>query len=421
MDSAQQSEKLYDAIVVGAGPGGSASALFLANAGKSVLVLEKSRFPREKVCGDAFSGKSIGVMRDLGLLSQIEKHSFGIVRCVTMISPNGKRVTVPFPPAKGMEFAGYTIARIDTDNIFFQEVLRHRNITVLQNFQVQSVLKNGLGAAIGVEGASTAGAREKQSFKARIVVGADGAASAVSRSLGLPNSPLAHVYSAVRGYWKGVSGLSDSIELYFIDGVLPGYLWIFPMGNGMANVGLGILSSDLQKGGRHPAAVLTDAIANHPAIKDRFASAQQVGKIGGWSIPNGSFKKQNLGEGWVLVGDAASLVDPFSGEGVGNALASGKFAAHAIISALEKDKDANPIPSSLLQDYPKNVDVYLRPEMANSYKLQRLSRFRFLLNLFIGKAATKPAARQMVIDMLASSDAKKKVESPLFYLKLLLP
>jgi len=145
------------------------------------------------------------------------------------------------------------------------------------------------------------------------------------------------------------------------------------------------------------------------------------GKVGGWSIPLGSYKKKCIGDGWLLVGDAASLVDPFSGEGMGNALSSGKFAAQTINEALSAVPGAAPLPAESLLNYPKLLDTHLRPEMENSYRLQRLSRSRFLLNLFIGKAASKPEARQMVINMLSSDEAKKKVESPLFFLKLLLP
>jgi flavin-dependent dehydrogenase len=231
---------------------------------------------------------------------------------------------------------------------------------------------------------------------------------------------MEHTYSAVRGYWSGVSGLDDSIELYFIDGVLPGYLWIFPMAGGMANVGLGILSSDLRTR-KHPTVTLQEAIAKHPAIAPKFANAKQVGKTGGWAIPNGSYKKPNTGDGWVLIGDAASLVDPFSGEGVGNALTSGKYAAMAINSALDAHKDGAGIPASSLKAYEEKVAAHLRPEIQNSYRIQRLSRHRVLLNLFIGKAADKPEVRQMLVDMLGSSEEKKKVVSPMFYLKLLLP
>jgi flavin-dependent dehydrogenase len=112
-------------------------------------------------------------------------------------------------------------------------------------------------------------------------------------------------------------------------------------------------------------------------------------------------------------------VDPFSGEGVGNALSSGKYAANAILMALKKEKDV--LPGASLGGYEKDVTAYLRPKMADSYRIQRLSRHRFLLNLFLGKAADKPEFRQMLVDMLGSDEEKKKVVSPFFYVKLLLP
>ncbi|MFA6214397.1 MAG: NAD(P)/FAD-dependent oxidoreductase [Candidatus Micrarchaeia archaeon] len=413
-------EKIYDAIVVGAGPSGCSCALFLANAGREVLLVDKmASFPREKVCGDAFSGKSIGVARELGVLPGLEKKPRGIVRGLALIAPNGKGVAVPFPNADGMQFAGYTVARADTDEAFFRAAEAHPGISVLLCFSPDELLREG-GAVCGVAGAEGAEKR-RMAFKARAVVGADGAASAVSRMLGLPNQPVEHVYSGVRGYYSGVEGLTENIELFFIDGVLPGYLWIFPMANGRANVGLGILSSDLNRGRKHPNAMLADAIAKNPSIAPRFMNARLEGRMGGWAIPLGSYRKKCLGDGWLLVGDAASLVDPFSGEGVGNALCSGKYAAQAIGEAIEKTPGSAPLAAESLGKYGKLLDEYIYPEMVDSYRLQRASRSRFLLNLFIGKAADKPEARRMLVNMVNSDDEKKKTQSPLFYLKLLLP
>jgi geranylgeranyl reductase family protein len=409
----------YDAIVVGAGPAGCSCALFLANAGREVLLLDKAAFPREKVCGDAFSGKSIGIARELGLLPMISKLPHGIVRGLTMISPDGKKVDVPFPKATGMEFAGYTIERRDVDGLIFQAASGHKNVTAVQNFTVDGLERTPGGAVCGVSGFSPSSEGKKASrFFGKVVVGADGSASTLSRLVGQRSQPREHTYSAVRGYWSGVTGLSENIELYFIDSVLPGYLWIFPMAGGKANVGLGILSSDLKT--KHPAIILQEAIAKHPSIAPRFSNAKLEGKIGGWAIPNGSYKKQNTGDGWLLVGDAASLVDPFSGEGVGNALSSGKYAALAIISALEKCKEDS-LPASVLGAYEEKIAKFLRPEMQNTYRIQRLTRHRFLVNLFLGKAASKPEVRKMLVDMLNSDEEKEKVVSPLFYLKLLLP
>ncbi len=336
-----------------------------------------------------------------------------------MTAPNGKKVTVPFKNAEGMEFAGYVIERKITDAVFFNAVKTEPNITVIENFPVYSVTKDATGAVDGVDGTAS-GSDEKKCFKSRVVVGADGAASAVSRSLGLPNQPLGHVFSAVRCYYEGVIGLSEEIELYFIDSVLPGYLWVFPMGGNRANVGIGILSSDLAARKKHPNVIMAEAIKAHPALAERFKGAHIEGRISGWAIPNGSYIKKCYGEGWVLVGDSASLVDPFSGEGVGNALMSGKLAAQAIGKALSQQQGDGPLPAESLADYSKSIDESIRPEIVDSYRLQRLTRIRFLLNLFIGKAADKPEIRQVFVDMMRSDKAKKTVRSPLFYLKLLL-
>ena len=420
VESNRGDERSYDAIIVGAGPGGSSTALFLAKAGKKVLLIDKARFPREKVCGDAFSGKSIGIARELGLIDEFGQHPHAIVRGLTMVAPNGKAVTVPFPNATGMDFAGYTIQRVRTDNIFLSAALLDANIFVRQEFSVTALIRDETGAVCGVSGTDTLNGNF-YSYKGRVVVGADGAASAISRLVGLPNQPLSHVYTAIRGYWNNVEGLTDNIELYFMDGVLPGYLWIFPLGGKRANIGLGILSDDLIKRKKHPNTILLEALQSNKQIAPRMKDAKQDGKIGAWAIPNGSYIKKNTGDGWLLVGDAASLVDPFSGEGVGNALSSGKYASQAILSALEKVEGERPLPAISLASYSKAVDDNLRPEMADSYRLQKLSRHKFLLNIFIGKAADKPEFKQMVINMIGSDDEKKKTASPLFLLKLLLP
>jgi len=420
MESSDSNGRIYDAIIVGAGPSGSSAALFLSKLGKKALLLEKTHFPREKVCGDAFSGKSIGIARELGLLSEFGRHPHAIIRGLKMISPNGKSVTVPFPNAEGLDFAGYTLRRIHTDNIFLSSALLDANVSVRQNFTVTGLVRDASGAVCGVSGKDTGSGKELV-FKGRVIVGADGAASTISRLAGLESQPISHVFSAIRGYWDNVEGLTENIELYFIDGVLPGYLWIFPMEGKRANVGLGILSNDLIARKKHPNAILLEALQNHPTIAPRFKNAKQDGRIGAWAIPNGSYVKQNTGNGWLLVGDAASLVDPFSGEGVGNALSSGKYAAQAISDAIEKNPGSSALLAPSLAGYSKSVDENLRPEMVDSYRLQRLSRSRFLLNMFIGKAASKPEFRQMIINMIFSDEEKKKTASPLFFLKLLLP
>ncbi|MDE1797872.1 MAG: NAD(P)/FAD-dependent oxidoreductase [Candidatus Micrarchaeota archaeon] len=420
--NAPSEETLYDAIVVGAGPAGCSTALFLSRAGRRVLLLDKAAFPREKVCGDAISGKSVGVLHELGLISEIGKLPHGTVQGVALIAPNGQEVRVKFSPASGFDFAGYTLRRVQTDEILFKAACAAPNVSVGIGCKVSALIRDANGAVEGVEcETEEKGKTAKHSYRARVVVGADGSGSAVARHAGLPALPPEHQFMAIRGYWRGVAGLSDCIELFFIDGVLPGYLWVFPMGDGTANVGLGILLHDMKKRGVHVNKILLDALANHPSLKQRFASAKLEGQIGAWIIPNGSFRRQNVGDGWALVGDAAALVDPFSGEGFGNAVSSGKFAAQTIANAIESAPGSSALSASQLAPYSAMVDEQLRPEMETHYKLQQASRHRFILNQFITKAATKPEIKKVVQDMLASDEEKKKAASPLFYLRLLLP
>jgi len=418
MDSLAPQTHKFDVIIVGAGPAGSSCALFLAKAGRRVLLVDKAKFPREKICGDAVSGKSINIIRELGLLDELNATTHGIVEGVKLVAPNGKEVTVPFQKAIGMDCAGYCLPRSETDNILAQAAAKEKNITFIQNFNADQMIKNSQGAVIGIEGGIPP---KVEKYYSRVVVGADGAASVVSRNAGLKGNPPEHNYMGIRGYYNEVEGLENNIELFFIDEVLPGYLWIFPLGRKRANVGLGILASDMKNRKIHPNNLLENAIRNSPKLKDRFTNSAREGKIGAWTIPLGSHKKQLHGEGWVLLGDAASLVDPFSGEGFGNAASSGKFAAQTIDSALKTVGEKEFLDSEALEPYAKKVETELYPEMETTYKLQRATRFKFMLNLFISKAADKLEFRQMIVDMLASNEQKKKVEDPLFYLRLLLP
>ncbi|MFA5108615.1 MAG: NAD(P)/FAD-dependent oxidoreductase [Candidatus Micrarchaeia archaeon] len=417
-----QKDTKFDAIVVGAGPSGCCTAMFLARKKRKVLLIDKATFPRDKVCGDAVSGKSISVIRELGLLELLEKKEHGCVGGVKLVAPNSKEVVVPFPKAPGLDFAGYCLPRIQTDDILFQAVKKEKNICVLEGYQTTKLIKNE-NNVIGVETKKCNGEEQDkiQQYYAEVIVGADGVSSIVAREVGLLGIPPEHLYMGVRGYWNGVKGLSNNIELFFIDDVLPGYLWIFPMGGEKANVGLGILASDMKKRKKHPNSVLLDALRNSKMLNERFSSAKLEGNIGAWTIPLGSYKRENTGDGWLLVGDAASLVDPFSGEGYGNAATSGKIAAECIDEAIAQNPNAQNLTKTMLAKYSQEIDKLLRPEMETTYKLQRATRMKFLLNIFISKAASKPEFRKIIIDMLASNEEKKKVQDPLFYIKLLLP
>lgn len=416
-------ESDYEVIIAGAGPGGSTCAAYLGRAGKKVLLLDRAKFPRDKTCGDALSGKSMKVIRELGLEEKIEKLPHSEIEGVAFSSPSGAMVAIPFakndPNRKGG--TGYCMRRMHTDKMFFDEAKSTPYVTIKENCIVSGVIIEN-GKAVGVKVIDVDDGRKEKEFRAKVVVGADGVNSMVARSVLGEKAKLEpkHCCDALRAYYSGIEGLTPNIEIHFFSSVMPGYFWIFPLENGTANVGLGLISEDLQKRIKKEKKtlplLLEQAIKNEPLIRDRFKNAKLISPATGWRLPFGSYRRKLAGEGWVLIGDAASLVDPFSGEGVGNATASARLAAKKIVEAI----DGNDLSYKKLSEYEKNVWKEIGRELDTSYRMQIAGKWKWLLNRFVQKAATNKEFRELLAQSLANEEAKKNFANPLFYLKVLL-
>jgi menaquinone-9 beta-reductase len=415
----------FDVIVVGGGPGGSTCAAFLARDGHRVLLLEKATFPRDKTCGDAISGKSASVLRELGIQDAVEEAPHAIAEGVVFSGPRGDVIQIPFPKdidpsgiknSKKYNYvtAGYVQRRLVYDNILFQHAKAQKSVTALEGVEVKDVLLAD-GRAVGVK---LADGRE---FRATLVVGADGAMSVVAQRVGAFERDHDHWIGAYRVYYEGVTGMTNDIEIHFVDGLIPGYFWIFPVDNGLANVGSGMIETDLQKVGKDGKkkqliAETERIIAEHPMFKERFKNAREVpGSKRGWLLPLGSKHRPIAGNGWMLVGDAAALIDPFSGEGIGNAMVSGRLAAATATRALAK-KDVS---KAFLSEYEAAVRAELDRELQMSYKLQKLGRHTWLLNFVLRRAAKSQRVRDTISSMLADREKKENFGSVWFYLRLL--
>ncbi|NUN11507.1 geranylgeranyl reductase family protein [Candidatus Micrarchaeota archaeon] len=411
----------FDVIVVGGGPGGSTAASFIGKAGKKVLLLEKAKFPRDKTCGDAISGKSLSVLRELGLDKVVEANPHGLVTGVLFSSPKGDVVEIPFGTSHKQIRNGYCSRRMVYDNILFQNSKKFA--TVKENFMVTEVIVEN-GFVVGVKGINNE-TKQPEEYRAKIVIGGDGATSVVANKMGLSTLPDEHWCLAVRAYYDGITGMTGNIELHFIPEILPGYFWIFPMENGLANVGVGMVKTDMAKHKINLKEAMLNAIESSPLFKERFANAKIVdpvtGKEGsasdvkGWNLPFGSFHRKNHGNGFMLVGDAASLIDPFTGEGIGNAMLSGKTAGEHAVEALK----AGDYSEKFLSEYDKKLWSIIAGELNTSYQMQKLGRNTFLLNLIVAKAARNPEIRDFIAGTLINEEAKKEFFSPLFYIKLL--
>jgi geranylgeranyl reductase family protein len=402
----------YDVLVSGAGPGGCAFALQAAQYGLRVLLIDKKEFPRDKVCGDALSGKSVTALRRLGLLEKLGEMPNHRAESVLFSAPNGASIDIVFKHSDPQQKSyGFVLPRFDFDHFLLEEV-RSAGITVREKFSFQQLLRDADSGQL--YGATIATERGSEEIHTNYVIGADGFASKVARQIdSLPGNGK-HVLMATRSYYTGVKGMTNAIELHFLNELKYGYFWIFPLPGGLANVGLGVRKDDL-KASEKTLIQLQEQVLQSDRFRDRFAGAEPTGKILGWSLPTGSMWRRNYADGVLLVGDAAGLVDPFTGEGIGNAMTSGMLAAELIYKAnLAGRSDA-----AYLSEYNRQLQGKLAAELKTSTLLQILSGRKYLLNLVIGKAAKSAEIRALISGMIADEKTKEELKSPLFYLRLL--
>ncbi len=360
----------YDTIIVGAGPSGSSCATFLGRRGVKTLLLDKASFPREKTCGDGITGKSVRLIRELGLGSRIESEQHQKISGLITSSPSGAVLNMKTTEDGKMM---YVSKRDIFDNILFQEA--KKACDAIENFEVTDlILENGKVA--GVRGAGKD--KKEKEFGAKVVVGADGANSLVARKLGLGRFETDKSMVSIRAYYEGAETTNDHIEFHFLKELLPGYFWIFPAGNNEANVGIAVIAGDVAKRKLNLKNKLEEII-NDSRFSPRFRNAKRISEIKGWNLPTGAQKRRRAGDGFLLVGDAASLIDPFTGEGIGNALTSGKLAADVICDALKKGDFSY----NALKSYEDKINDALGDEFRYSYNLQKFGSNAILFNAMV--------------------------------------
>lgn len=351
----------YDVIVVGAGPAGSICARSLGMGGARVLLIDKMQFPRDKTCGDFISARLCDKMQQLGIYDAVQKVAHTIIEDLLFSHPaiGSFSIKASFN-RKSSE--GFVCKREDLDAVLLEEAKKY--VDVLEGVKVKGVVFEA-GQAVGVR-------TEEASVWAKMIVGADGANGVTAKALGMETLDENHHAVAIRSYYSNVKGMTASVELHFLDEVQPGYFWIFPVNQatGEANVGLGILSRHVRHCNLQLKQMLNRIIENHPQFRERFAEADCLAQIKGWSLPFGSKQRPLAFNGAILIGDAAGLVDPMSGEGIENAFRSAECAAAVIQKALA----ANDFSLSSLIAYENAVEAALRPELRKGYFIQKISR-----------------------------------------------
>ena len=398
-------------VIIGAGPAGCCTSYELSNHGIEHVIVEKDKFPRDKICGDALSGKVLDILEKSkpDLLPELDQRKDIFIPSpgIRFYGPNEKFVDIPCPPRKDGLTAGYVTKRIDFDQLL-AENLDANYCRLYQNASGLSFDKNQTVSF-------SVGERDFQ-IEYDVVIGADGARSKTAEHFVGRISDKDHHSAAVRAYYTNVTGFSNNfIELHFIKDLLPGYFWVFPLPNNEANVGLGMLSSKVAKNKVNLRARLLDVVENHPLLKERFKDAELQGSIKGWGLPLGSKKRQLAGDHFMLVGDAGWLIDPFTGEGIGNAFVSGRLAAQWVAKAI----DQQDFSKEFLLQYENEIYDKLWDELKLSHRLQRLSSIKWLFNYLINKATNSRKLQETMTLMYTNMDMRAKLKNPFFYLSLL--
>ena len=407
------SQTLHTSVcILGGGPGGCAVALQLAKHGVEAVLLEKSAFPRDKVCGDALSGKVMRTLErlDADLANTVKRDARAMPSWgVTFIAPSGRALRVPFTRERVSTAPGAILPRFDFDNLLFQHTKRAQGITVQEGVAAKSFERGG--------GRWRVMTSDGGSIDAALLIDASGANSHFARHVAhLPMEPRHHA-AGVRAYYSGVKELDAEgfIELIFLKDLLPGYLWIFPLPDGRANVGLGLRSDVVKKRRVDLKALMIALLATHPQLRDRFANATLEGNVQGMGLPLASKRHALSGDGYLLVGDAGHLIDPFTGEGISHAMISGVYAADVVAEMLKR----NDVTASAAKQYDARVWKRLAKELTISTRLQSLANNAWLFNFVVDRANKNPALADTISGMFNDLDLRERLKKPGFYWDLL--
>jgi menaquinone-9 beta-reductase len=420
-----------DVIVVGAGPAGSTTAFYLARSGLDVLLLEKTQFPREKVCGDGLTPRAVKALVAMGVPTPEQD---GWIRNKGLrIIGGGTRLELPWPELSN--YPGYGLMR---SRLGFDETLartaQKAGARLIEGMTVTGpVLDDTAGRITGVlaretspiapgrqagsqpgEGAdgqarapgqarASGGAGPERAYRARLVVAADGNSSRLSVAMGLRKREDRPLGVAVRTYYANPRHDDDYLEswLELWDGgrLLPGYGWIFGAGDGTSNVGLGLLNTSAAFQHTDYRALLRRWLAGLPE-EWGLREENRTEPVRGAALPMGFNRTPHYTKGLLLAGDAGGMVNPFNGEGIAYAMEAGEIVARVVTQALSRP--SWPGAERVLATYPQALkDAY-----GGYYTLGRLF-VRAIGQPGLMKFATRhglhrPTAMRFVLKLLAN-------------------
>lgn len=393
-----------DVIVVGAGPSGATTAYYLAQAGLEVLVLEKARFPRDKVCGDGLTPRAVKALVAMGI--DVSPEAGWLRNKGLRVVGAGMRLELPWPELNA--YPGYGLVR---PRASLDETLARRaqaagaklaeDVTVTGPVIDDTGVIAGVRARIGHDGPT-------RTFRAPIVVAADGNSSRLSVAMGLAKRDDRPMGVAVRTYYTSPRHDDDYLESWLDlwdaapgqrSRLLPGYGWIFGMGDGTSNVGLGLLNTSDAFGKTDYRALLRRWLDSMPG-EWGYTEENRTEPVRGAALPMGFNRTPHYHRGLLLAGDAAGMVNPFNGEGIAYAMESGEILARVIAQAHARPTRAER--ERVLRGYPLALQQAYGGYYALGRLFVRLIGQPRLMRYATARGMSHPALMKFALKLLAN-------------------
>lgn len=381
-----------DVIVVGAGPAGSATAFFLASQGVDVLLLDRAAFPRDKICSEYLSPQASRILQAMGALERVEAAGAARLSGMMVRAPSGLSFRGRFVGThgfRGFRDNGLALRRTILDPLLLERATA-AGARVREQARVVDVTRDEAGRATGVVVADAAG--ERASLRAKLVVGADGLRSVVSRRLGLARRSRWPSRIALVSHHSGVAGMGDVGEMH-VD--REGYFGLAPVGGGVINVALVVPIARAKDIAGAREEFFEEWIDDRPHLRERFAGARRVTPVRATG-PFASAVRRAWAPGAAVVGDAADFFDPFTGEGIYTALRGGEMLSSFVLESLAAPTGNANAPLAA-------YDSARRAEFGGKWRLERLVGAAVAFPQMMNRAVRVLSRRQDLADLFVGA------------------
>jgi menaquinone-9 beta-reductase len=406
--------------IIGAGPAGQITSLFLAKRGISCLLVDKVAHPRSKACADVVTGQAIRILNELDAelpLDKVFQDQYLPINGTLLHAPNGKILDIPFLPLHKLEHLPTCIAmpRKAFDAWLHQKIIASPLIQLRENTSITDCKRAETGEW------TLFNAKKEPIIQTKLLIIATGSSASLPFSVGKLEKEDKHFAIGIRGYFRNVGNESfpNHAELFFHQKLMPGGFYIAPFRDGVANVNIVMRSDVVKRNQLNLNHLFWEVMDLHPTLRERFKHAEQVGKLEGGALHLGTKKRHISGDGYMIVGDAGGLIDLISANGIPQAMISGKFAAEQAIIALEKQNFS----AAVLKDY----DVKVFKKIDNELKLGRIASpflgYPFVLKGIlhaINFLSSRQGAQKQLQKLLYTTNMTATLLNPMFYWRLLL-